>query len=152
VRRTILVAIAASAITGAAASSMIQLAAAQQTPSTEQPMPMMRGPGMMPREGMGWHPGWMNRMHEMMAMRGMHRPFAPGTFALFPRDVDRHLSGADAQKIAEALLLWHGNHSWKVADVVENPDTVGFAYTAPDGTVIARFTIQRKTGRIARVG
>ncbi len=145
-RKTILAAIAAAAITGAAAGSMIQLAAAQ--PQTPPNPPMPAAPG-----GMMHGPGMMHRMHEMMRMRGMHRaPFAPGTFALFYKQGDRHLTAADAQKIAEAILLWHGNHAWKVADVVENPDTVGFAYAAPDGTVIAKFTIDRKNGHIARVG
>ena len=52
------------------------------------------------------------------------------------------LSPADVQKIAEALLLWNGNHVWKVTDVAERPDnTVGFSYAAGDGTVIARFSV-----------
>jgi len=154
VRKTIIAAVAASAITGAVAGSMVQLAAAQQTPPagppTEQPG-MMEHQGMMGRPGMMEHPGWMR----WMQWRHMHEGRAGGlrAFALFYRPADRQLTAGDVQKIAEALLLWHGNHSWKVADVAENPDnTVGFAYAAPDGTVIAKFTIDRKTGHIARVG
>ena len=41
---------------------------------------------------------------------------------------DRKLTPPDVQKIAEAFLLWNGNHSWKVIDVAPAPDgTIGFA-------------------------
>ena len=39
------------------------------------------------------------------------------TFALVYRQEDRKLTPPDVQKIAEAFLLWNGNHSWKVVDV-----------------------------------
>ena len=38
-------------------------------------------------------------------------------FALVYRQADRQLAPADVQKIAEAFLLWNGNHTWKVTDV-----------------------------------
>lgn len=167
-RNALLAAVAASAIAGAAA---VQPAQAQQTPPDQTmqgpgpqhpgpqgPGAMMpgfgpHGPGMM-HDGMGghmWHQGWWHWMHHMAWMHH-HGPFAPGTFALFDRHVDRHLSAPDVVKIAEGLLLWFGNHTWQVSDVVQNPDWVGFAFTAPDGTVIARFTMDRHNGHIERVG
>ncbi len=45
-------------------------------------------------------------------------------FALIYPAADRNLSGADVQKIAEAFLLFNGNHSWKVTEVTEEPDQV----------------------------
>ena len=96
--------------------------------------------GMMHREGFG--PGMHHRW--MMAHQG---------WGLFYNDGDKNLSAADVQVIAQAILLRHGNHSWKVADVVANHDnTVSFAYTTTDGGVVARFSIDTKTGQIRRVG
>jgi hypothetical protein len=82
---------------------------------------------------------------------GMHHHWPMGGL-VFPAE-DRALSGGDVQKIAEAFLLWNGNRTWKVANVAENQDnTVSFAFAAPDGTVIARFSVDRKTGRFHRLG
>lgn len=88
---------------------------------------------------MGWH-------HRTM-------PFAPGTFALFAHQTDKHLTTSDVQTIAQGILLMNGEHDWKVGDVAAAPNhQVTFAYTAPDGTVIAKFSIDQQTGRISRVG
>lgn len=156
-RKTVLAAVAASAVTGAAAGSLVQLAAAQQTPpaspAMENPVAPEPRPGMLGRELMLEHRGWMHRMHGMMpGMRG--GPFAEhGPLALFYETADKQLTSADVQKIAEAILLRHGNHSWKVTNVADAPDnTVGFAYAAPDGTVIARFSMDRRTGHLTRLG
>ncbi len=76
-----------------------------------------------------------------------------GTFALFYPTADRQLGPQDVQIIAQAILLWHGNHTWHVSDIAPGPDdTIQFAYTAGDNTPIARFTINVHTGRITRVG
>jgi hypothetical protein len=57
------------------------------------------------------------------------------------------------QTLAQAVLLIHGNHSWKVADVADAADgTVTFAYATADGSVIARFSVDRHTGRMTRIG
>ncbi|MDQ2804143.1 MAG: hypothetical protein M3Y41_16255 [Pseudomonadota bacterium] len=81
------------------------------------------------------------------------RPFAPGTFGLFYRPADKHLSPADVQQIAQALLLWHGNHAWKVVEVQQSTGgKVSFAYATPDGSVIARFEVNQATGQIDRTG
>jgi hypothetical protein len=86
-----------------------------------------------------------------MAMR--RRRFELGTFALFARSADRQLTTSDVQTIAQALLLWHGNHNWKVIDVAPaGADQIDFDYAAPDNTVIARFSINIHTGRFTRIG
>ena len=84
----------------------------------------------------------------------MAGPFGgPQTFALIYRPADRQLTPAEVQKIAEAFLLWNGNRDWKVTQVATGPDgKVGFAFSTGDGGVIARFTMDSKTGRIQRIG
>lgn len=98
------------------------------------------------------HPGWMGWMH-----RG--HPGGPGgpiwdrarNFALVYHPDDRQLTAPDVQKIAEAFLLWNGNRTWKVTGVTDGPDnTVAFNFATPDGSVIASFTMDRKTGRVHR--
>ena len=87
-------------------------------------------------------------------MGGMRRPpIDPSLFALMYRPDDRQLTPPDVQKIAESILLWFGNRTWKVAEV--GPDGEGkikFAYATAEGSVIARFTMDTKTGRIVRTG
>ena len=73
-------------------------------------------------------------------------------FALIYPAADRNLSGADVQKIAEAFLLVNGNHTWKVADVKEEDgDRVTFSLTTAEGGQIARFAMDRHTGRPERL-
>ena len=150
-RKTIIAAVAASAITGAAAGSMVRLAAAQQNPPAEQVPVEPAQPGEFGHHGMmGRMGGMWARMHWMHRMHGGFA--APGTFALLYRPADRQLTAGDVQKIAEAFLIWNGNHTWKVADVADSTDSVGFAYAAPDGTVIAKFSMDKKTGHVTRAG
>ena len=80
--------------------------------------------------------GWMRRMRE---------------FALIYPAQDKALSGADVQKIAEAFLLFNGNHTWKITEVSEEPDRILFAIATPDGTAIAHFAMNRHTGRPERL-
>ena len=95
---------------------------------------------------------------------GMHRPMMDGrmghmggmmrrmrAFALVYPAADRALSGADVQKIAEAFLLFNGNHTWKVTEVTEEPNRVTFAVATPDGTAIAHFAMDRHTARPDRI-
>jgi hypothetical protein len=78
---------------------------------------------------------------------------AQRTFGLFYPVADKDLSVTDVQTIAQAMLLRHGNHSWKVANVTQNQDnTVSFAFATADGGVVARFAIDTHTGRIRRTG
>ncbi len=91
------------------------------------------------------------------------RPGGPGsawrlhrliqTWGLFFNQRDKNLSNSDVQVLAEAILLIHGNHDWKVTDVADAADgQATFAYATADGSVIARFSIDRHSGRIIRIG
>lgn len=101
--------------------------------------PEQGGPGghaMMMRGG-SWHP--RGRM-----MRRFRR------FALIYPAQDRNLSAADVQKIAEAFLLWNGNHTWKVVNVQDQGEHIAFTFATQDGGAIASFTMDRHTGRVQR--
>ena len=146
-RRLLLAATAVVALGGLAAASLLTQAGAQPAPApiAGDPPP---GPGA-PAGGWGWrmgpHPdgaGWHH--HAMQRMR---------TFALLFHPDDRHLTPPDVQKIAEGFLLWNGNHTWKVVDVAASADNqIGFALATADGSVIARFNMDAKTGRVTRLG
>lgn len=100
----------------------------------------MEGMGMPPHPGM--HGPFMDRMRHMAA-----------TWGLFYNQRDKKLSVSDVQTLAQAVLLVHGNHSWKVADVTPAADgSISFAYTTADGSVIARFSIDPHSGRMHRIG
>lgn len=99
------------------------------------------------------HPPMMGWRHHMMREGMEHRPFNPRAFALIYRQQDRDLAPADVQKIAEAFLLWNGNHTWKVSNVAPTADgPIGFSLTTPDGSVVAKFNMDPHTGHIERVG
>jgi hypothetical protein len=142
----ILAAAAALAIAGGTAGALVARA---QPPSPPPPGPAGGPPGFGPHGGPGWH-HWMRREHG--AWR--HRPLVtPGTFALLYHPANREITTADAETIATGFLRWNGNHSWKVVDVQSMSDgKIGFAYATPDNAVIARFTIDSRTGRIQRIG
>src|ERR1700761_8192315 len=127
-RRTVLTTLAILAIGGA--STGILMANAQPAPpapGSEVQAP--RGPwmGWMHRGRDGQRGAWMQRMRN---------------FALVYPQEDRKLTPPDVQKIAEAFLLWRGNHSWKVVEVAPATDgSIGFALATQEGSVIARFTM-----------
>jgi hypothetical protein len=137
-RKTILTALAAAAIGGA--TTGVLMAQAQPAP------PPPGGEGPPPPRAMGWlHRGqeWQERGGMMQRLR---------TFALVYPQQDRKLTPPDVQKIAEAFLLWHGNHEWKVIDVAPMPDgPTGFSLATQNGSVIARFTMDPHTARVERV-
>ncbi len=152
-RKTIMLALVAGSLLGAGAAVGVTQAEAQgappPAPSAAMPdagmhRPMgdrMQGPmGDRPQGPMGWR---MRRMGGMM--RRMR------AFALVYPAADRALSGPDVQKIAEAFLLFNGNHSWKVTEVTEEPNRVTFAFATPDGTAIAHFAMDRHTARPERL-
>ncbi len=135
-RRTILAAVAVLAIGGAATGIMI---------ANAQPAPP---PAAM--EGRPHWMGWMHRDHDRQGGEGMRRL---RTFALVYPQEDRKLTPPDVQKIAEAFLLWRGNHTWKVVEVAPTADgAVGFALATQEGSVIARFTMDPHSGRVTRTG
>jgi hypothetical protein len=143
--RPTLIAAAAAFVIGGIATGAVLSQAQPAPPPAEQ----TDGPSSNP----GAHPGMMGWGHHMM-QEGMHRRhFDLRTFALIYRQEDRNLVPADVQKIAEAFLLWHGNHTWKVSNVAATADgPIGFSLTTPDGSVVAKFTMDSHTGRIQRVG
>jgi hypothetical protein len=97
--------------------------------------------------------GQWRRSGEWREGMAQRRQMRMRTFALFFRPADRQLTPPDVRKIAEAFLLWNGNHTWKVIDVAPTSDgQVSFSYAAPDNTVIARFSMDTKTGHVTRIG
>jgi len=145
-RQTLLAAAAAFVIGGIATGAVLSEA---QPPAP--PAPVMDGAppprhawmgGWGHHHGPGERDGMMHQRGEMMrASRLIYR--AP----------DRQLAPADVQKIAEAFLLWNGNHTWKVVNVAPSSDgPVGFSFATPEGGVIATFTMDPHTGKIARKG
>jgi hypothetical protein len=111
---------------------------------------MHHGPGMrMGMDGPGGPDGWWGRREHW---REAHRMAMFRKFALIRRADDRKLTPPDVQKIAEAFLLWNGNHTWKVLNVKPAGDAIAFDLGASDGTVIASFTMDPKTGHIDRTG
>ncbi len=145
-RKSVLAAAAALAIAGGSAGILIAHAAPPPPPPPGGPG---GGPGMMgPHHGPWDHHGHWGHFGRH------HRPLiTPGTFALLFHPQNREITTADATAIATGFLRWNGNHTWKVVDVKPGADgAIGFAYATPDNTVIARFTIDSRTGRIHRVG
>jgi hypothetical protein len=138
-RKTILTAAAAFVIGGIATGAALS----QAQPA---PPPAVQPDGAPPPPPRPWA-GWMHRGH--------HGPDAAmlRNFALVYRQADRQLAPADVQKIAEAFLLWNGNHTWKVTDVTPTgAGPIGFSLSTPEGSVVAKFTIDPHTAKIERVG
>ncbi len=142
-RKTIMLALLAGSLAGAGVTAGIRHAEAQGAPPPDGAGP---GPGMHRPMMEGMNHGPDGRMGHMGGM--MHRMRA---FALIYPAPDRALSGPDVQKIAEAFLLFNGNHTWKVTEVAEEPNRVTFALATPDGTAIAHFAMDRHTARPERL-
>ncbi len=136
-RKTVLTALTALAIAGGTIGIVVAQA---------QPAPPPDAGGPPPQRGMGWMHGGQDG-HQRGAMMQRMRAFA----LVYPQK-DRKLSPPDVQKIAEAFLLWHGNHDWKVINVAPTTDgPIGFALATPDGSVIARFTMDPHTAKVERI-
>ena len=138
-RKALLATVTILAIGGATAGVMIAGA---------QPAPPPGPPGME-----GPPPHWGRGMMRG-GPEGPPGPPGPGmmrNFALVYPQADRKLTPPDVQKIAEAFLLWHGNHTWKVVDVAPTSDgPIAFSIATPEGSVIARFTMDPRTGKLNR--
>jgi hypothetical protein len=148
-RKTIVTVVAAF-ILGAISTGVVISWAQSAPPPAEgtdmAPGPGARGPGAR-GPGMGGGPGqWADRMREHHA----HRMEMMRVFALIPRPEDRKLTPPDVQKIVEAFLLWNDNHTWKVLNVKADGDAIGFDLATADGSVIAHYTMDPKTGRPTR--
>lgn len=152
-RKPLMFAAAGLTLAALGGTAFAQTTAQPPAPPAEA-APAPTAPGQHhPWMGMGgWeHHGKHGPDHMGWRHRGM--PFAPGTFSLFAHQTDKHLTTSDVQTIAQGILLMNGEHDWKVGQVEAAPNhQVTFAYTAPDGTVIAKFSIDQQTGRISRVG
>jgi hypothetical protein len=145
-RQTIITAVAAFALGGI--TTGVLLARAQPVGPQAGPPPDAGAPpaGLMARgRGMGQ---WGARMGERRA-HGMDRM---RTFALVAPTDDRMLTPPDVQKIAEAFLVWNGNHDWRVLNVKPDGDGIGFDLATREGSVVARFTMDPKSGRVTRRG
>lgn len=132
--------IAIPALAALAMGGWIMPALSQDSAGLRADMPFelaQRGPGMGP-------PGPAQE-------RMMRPPGAPMDGLIFRRE-DRALTAPEVQRIAEAYLLWNGERSWKVGEVKEEEGLVRFAFTTAEGGVIARFTMDRRTGRVRRIG
>ena len=114
------------------------------------PGPTMHGP-MAPGAMQGGAMQGPMMQGPMHGMRG--RMIDPGVFGLLHSPEDRKLTAPEVQKIAEAALLWFGNRGWKVTEVAPGTDnTIKFAFATAEGSVIARFTMDTRSGRVVRVG
>jgi hypothetical protein len=100
------------------------------------------GPGMMAERGRGSH----GHGGEMRGRMG-------GPFAQFFINRDnKNLTNDDVKKIAEAGLLWFGERNWRIGEVKDSGSrTAEFALVTTEGGVIARFTMDRDTGRVRRI-
>jgi hypothetical protein len=141
-----------------AAAAGAPTAASDAQPSQPGTLPADGPMGAMPPgpAGMGGPMGWAGRpdmrpdvlRDAMWRIRQMEQ-----TWGLFFNQRDKNLSDADVQVLAQAILLVHGNHTWKVVDVADAADgQATFAYATADGSVIARFQINRHSGRVQRIG
>jgi hypothetical protein len=115
------------------------------------PPPPPGGPaGWVGPGGPGMGPGGMRPPIHGMIQRIHHEIV---TWSLIYPQRDKHLSVADVQILAQAILLSKGNHDWKVTNVASQADgSIAFAYATSDGAVIARFSIDPHSGRIDRIG
>jgi hypothetical protein len=138
---------AAAAVMGAAAPSLAQPAPPAGPPAASDSAAPQPGPGMGP-------PPWARGgRHELHGPRfgGPMGPRGPLTGLIMPRE-DKQLTADEAVRIAEGFLLWMGERDWKIANATQQDDRIRFDLTTKDGSRIATFTMDRKTGRVQRVG
>ncbi len=150
-RHTVLTAVVAFTIGGIATGAVLSRAETPPSP----PSPMADGPmaDKMTPPGHRWFGGWGHGQPGPDAEGWNHHRDMMRTFALVYRQPDRALVPADVRKIAEGFLLWQGNHSWKVTNVAAEPDgPIGFDIATPDGSTVAKFTMDPHSGKIERAG
>ena len=150
--RTALTAATAFVVGGLTIGAVLSYAQpAPPTPSAPMGAPMegaMDGHGPM-ADGHPWMRWMRNRTGIGPDAGAAHRLRA---FALVYRREDRALTPPDVQKIAEAFLLWNGNHTWKVVDTATTSDgQIGFSLATADGSVIAKFTMDPHTAKLTRI-
>jgi hypothetical protein len=99
------------------------------------------GPGPMMPPG-GWPhggPGMMMWHHH------------DDKFSLFAQVKNKALTLADVKIIAQAILLEHGNHDWKVTNVTSADNLIDFSFATAHGDVVATFSVDPASGRMKRV-
>ena len=133
-----------------------------------QPSPPFGGPGFMHRHGrpgFGMQGPMMGPGGPAFGMQGpmmgpggpafgMQGPLVGGgplTGLVAPRE-DKAITADEAVRIAEGLLLWMGEREWKIANAKQEDGVVRFDLTTKEGSRIATFTMDRRTGRLRRVG
>ena len=124
------------------------LLAATHAPAFGQPVP----PAPPGAEGPGgdWRP-WRGSERGGPGGPGMGMP--GGGPRLFNFREDKALTPDEVRRIAEGALLWLGERDWRVVDVAEGPDnTVTYGVAARDGGAFMRFAMDRRTGRVRRIG
>lgn len=116
--------------------------------------PGMMGQGMIGERGPGGGPPpWAQQggRGDHHHMRGHHHGRGPFAGFFINRD-NKNLTNDDVRKIAEAGLLWFGERGWRIGEVKDaGSRTAEFALTTENGGVIARFTMDRDTGRVRRI-
>jgi hypothetical protein len=109
------------------------------------------GPGMMGERGPGAGPRAEGMRGDQRHMRGHQHGSGPFAGFFINRD-NKNLTNDDVRKIAEAGLLWVGERGWRIGEVKDaGSRTAEFALTTENGGVIARFTMDRDTGRVRRI-
>lgn len=153
VNKVIVSTLAACVVTGLGGYGLSNYASAQGTQPAQvtNPGPAQAGQDGLANERSG---GWRDHHLAWGGMSHIRRHMAVArNWGLFAWQPDKKLTEADVQTLAQALLLRHGNHTWKVTDVAQNQDgTASFAFATQSGDVIARFTMNERTGRLHRVG
>ncbi len=112
-----------------------------------------QGPGMLAERGPG--PRWDGSRGDWG--RNHHPGEARGEGGLlrgfFINRDNKNLSDEEVRKIAEAALLWLGERNWRIGEVKAlGAREAEFAVTTAEGSVIARFVMDRDTGRVRRSG
>ena len=143
-------ALAIAALAGLGGYGLSNYAGAQGAPAAQVADDSQ--PAVQPHSG-GDH-RWGHHRWMMGGEQHHHRHMTYArNWGLFAPQADKKLSVTDVQTIAEAILLRHGNHTWKVANVAQNQDdTVSFAFATQSGEIVARFAMDTHTGRLRRLG
>lgn len=138
---------------GLASAGLVGYGAGRMGALAQPGMGPGQGPGMMAERGPG--PRWDGPRGEWG--RGHHRGEARGERGLlrgfFINRDNKNLSDEEVRKIAEAALLWLGERNWRIGEVKPlGAREAEIAVTTAEGGVIARFVMDRDTGRVRRIG
>jgi hypothetical protein len=146
---------AAIAVAGAVAGGTVAANAQMGPRDTMRPGQMHPGqmrPGQMQRGQV--NPMMMRRMMRRM-MRGMMRRGRMGMgigTMMGRRLTTRKLDASEVKRIIDGRLAWRGNKRLKVGTVTEKDDnTVIAEVVTVDGSLVAKFAVDRTTGRMRYV-